>query len=40
MSTDEACQCGEVGNGIAGKGFENNIGLTAPLHVTAGGDAF
>ncbi len=40
MATDKAGQCGDVGNGIAGKSFKNNIGLAAPLHFTTGGDAF
>lgn len=30
---------GEVRDGVAGEGFENNIVLAAPFNLTAGGDA-
>ena len=31
--TDEPGQRGEVRDGIAGQGLENNVGLAAPLHL-------
>jgi hypothetical protein len=37
---DEFGQGIEVRDGIAGKGFKNDVGLAAPLDLTAGGDAF
>ena len=37
--TDEFRQSGEVGHHIAGQGFEDDVGLAAPLHLPAGVDA-
>jgi len=37
---DEPGQRGEVGNGVAGQGFEEDVGLAAPLHLAARSDAF
>lgn len=39
VAADELGQRGEVRNGIAGQRLEGDVGLAAPLHLTAGLDA-
>ena len=40
MLADKLGQGGEVRDGIARQRFEDDVGLAAPLDLTAGGDAF
>ncbi len=39
VTADELGQGGEMWNRIAGQGLEDDVGLAAPLHLAAGGDA-
>ena len=40
MRADEVGDSGEVGDAVAGQGLEDDVCLTAPLDLAAGGDAF